>query len=117
MTDKCPLCNHELLPIKEGSSIGIRCSYCEYSVLTSNIDPIYEDENIYTLLLDAGNICNKNIIKIISKITGENYIQVKNLIASSPVIIAKGKAIDILTIKRILDENNIKYSISPEFPY
>ena len=117
MTDKCPLCNHELVPIKEGSSIGVRCSHCEYSVVTSYIDPIYEDENTYTLLLEADNTFNKNNIKIISKISGQNYIQLKKLVSSVPVVIAEGKAVDILSIKKILDESNIHYSISPKFPY
>jgi hypothetical protein len=36
---------------------------------------------------------------------------------SAPVVIAEGKAMDILTIKKELDENSIKYSISPIFPY
>ncbi len=117
MTDKCPICNHELIPMKEGSSIGVRCSNCEYSIVTSYIDPIYEDENTYTLMLEAGNICDKTCMKIISRITGENFIQAKKLISSAPVVIAEGKAMDILTLKKELDENSIKYSISPKFPY
>lgn len=117
MTDKCPVCNHELIPMKEGSSIGVRCSNCEYSVVTSYIDPIYEDENTYTLMLEADNVCDKTCMKIISRITGENFIQAKKLISSAPVVIAEGKAMDILTIKKELDENSIKYSISPIFPY
>ena len=117
MPNKCPICNHELIPFKEGSSIGVHCSNCDYSVVTSYIDPIYEDEIIYTFLLETGNICNKNTMKIISRITGKNYIQAKNLITSAPVVIAEGKAIDILAIKKVFDGNRIKYSILPEFPY
>ena len=74
MNDKCPVCNHDLIPFTEGSTTGVRCSYCDYSIVTTYIEPIYEDDNTYTVVLEAGNSVDMSTIKVISKITGKNYI-------------------------------------------
>ncbi len=117
MNDKCPVCNHDLIPFTEGSTTGVRCSYCDYSIVTTYIEPIYEDDNTYTVVLEAGNSVDMSTIKVISKITGKNYIFSKQYLENAPAIIAKGIAAEIIEMKSQLDSSNVKYSISPEFPY
>lgn len=117
MTDKCPVCNHDLIPFTEGSTTGVRCSHCDYSIVTTYIEPLYEDDNIYTLILEAGNSVDMPTIKVIAKITGKNYIFSKHCLEKVPTIIAKGVASEIIELKRQLDSSEVKYSISPEYPY
>ncbi len=117
MIDKCPVCNHDLIAFTEGSTTGVRCSYCDYSLVTTYIEPIYEDENTYTITLEAGNTADQQTIKAISKITGENYIFAKRCLENTPIEIVKGSAAEIIELKKSLDLCGIKYSITPEFPY
>ena len=117
MTDKCPVCNHDLIAFTEGSTTGVRCSYCDYSLVTTYIEPIYKDENTYTINLEAGNTADQQTIKAISKITGENYIYAKRCLERSPIDIVKGSATEIIELKILLDLCGIKYSITPAFPY
>lgn len=113
----CEKCGSEMIPVDENKPIGMVCPNCGFGFVTSYIDPIFEDENVYAITLEAGNTCNNSNLKIISKITGENYIHAKKLITSAPVVITKGDALDILSVRKKLDENGIKYSVSPKFPY
>lgn len=117
MTDKCPVCNHDLIAFTEGSTRGVRCSHCDYSLVTTYIEPIYEDDNIYTITLDAGNVVDKQSIKVIARITGENFIFAKRCLENSPIEIVKGSAEEILEFKNVLDLSGLKYSIAPTFPY
>ncbi|MBR2801315.1 MAG: hypothetical protein IKE21_01820 [Erysipelotrichaceae bacterium] len=117
MVDKCPICNQDLIPFTEGSSTGVRCSHCDYSIVTTYIEPMYEDENIYTVTIEAGNRADKRTLKTVSRITGKNYVQVIQCLNSSPTVIAEGRAADIAEIKSEFDSCGIKYSISPDFPY
>ena len=54
--------------------------------------------------------------KIISKITGENYLKVKQILESGGLIY-KGHARKIKEITEALDKANIEYKISPQFIY
>ncbi len=117
MDNKCPMCNHELIAFKNGSSIGVRCSSCDYSVVTSYIEPIFEDKNVYTIILEKGNALSKDSLKTVSGIIGKNYIAAKKCISSAPSILFQGYAADVMDVKKILDTSAMKYSISPKFPY
>ena len=43
---ECPVCELRLEKTKYGSSVEIKCTKCDYSVVTTNISLIYEDETI-----------------------------------------------------------------------
>lgn len=117
MTDKCPMCNHDLTTFTEGSTIGVRCTHCDYSLVTTYTEPIYEDKNIYVIILAPGNTVVKQNIKAISKIINKNFIYAKQCLENSPIEIAKGTALEIIELKKSLDSYGIKYSITPAFPY
>ena len=115
---KCPVCGSELNLFLKGSTVGVICPCCDYSVVTTRTEPIYEDETIYTILLEAGNTCDRPRLKLISKLAGVNYLRAKEMIASAPVVLVEGElAYIILEMKKELDACGIKYSISPEFCY
>lgn len=44
---ECPVCESRLVETKYGSSVEIKCTKCDYNVVTTNISLIYEDETIY----------------------------------------------------------------------
>lgn len=57
------------------------------------------------------------MLKLVSEISGCNYIEAKKMIEKAPVEIFSGKAIDIMGIKEKLEAANIDFKIEPEFLY
>lgn len=114
---KCPKCGKELKRIKQNSGVAYCCINCDYSVATTDLDPIFEDQQEYTITLLPNNSINKDILKVISSITNLNYIDCKKMVEKAPSIIFKGDATDAKDVKAKLDNNNIKYSIEPLFIY
>ena len=115
--NKCPKCGKKLLMRIEGSTQIIECSSCSYSVATSYIDPIYEDEQKYTIVLDKYQSSDRKGYSSLAKIIGTNVIGVKRLIENVPVEIFSGKAPEIKTVIDKLKEIEIDYHIEPDFKY
>ena len=113
---KCPKCGSTMKIIHEPSSVAWVCTHCDYSEATTESDALHSDETIYSIILLDNDLTNLNVIKALSKFTGLNYIQTKNLI-SNPKEIARGFAYEILEKKEFLDSNEIHYRIFPEFNY
>ena len=114
--NKCPKCGSTLKEIKEQFSIAWVCPKCGYGEATTVSKPAYEDETFYTITLLENDSSDMLIVKTISKFTGLNFLQSKDLV-KNPKEIYTGRAYEILDKKKALDESNIKYKIEPEFPY
>lgn len=117
MNNTCPECGNELIAFKEGSSVGVRCPKCDYSIVTTFSDPVYEDDENYSVILDEGNTCSEVNIRIISKLTGKNFLEARELIKKAPVTMFAGKAYELSGIKQILAQGDIHYRIETEYPY
>ena len=118
MNYKCPKCGAEMLDRSKGPYIHCTCPNCGNSYATydyTNDDPIKFDENIY-FVKSVNNKTSIDVLKIVSKISGQNYIKCKELIDNNDVI-CSGKAIDIIDSLKELKVNNIKFEISPTFNY
>ena len=115
--NKCPKCGKKLLMRIEGSTQIIECSSCSYSVATSFLDPIYEDEQEYTIILDKYSSPDRKGYSSLAKITGINVIGVKRLIENVPAILFTGKAPEIKIVIEKLKEIDIDYHIEPGFKY
>ena len=115
---KCPNCNHPLTEFIEGSSMGVRCSHCDYEVVTTYVDPIYEDDTIYSIVLEKNNAINKDTVGYLMTITGLNIPNVSDLIKNRcPYVLFKGKAVDVKKMSIRLEEKGIKYKIIPKFDW
>jgi len=114
---KCPKCGKELKRIKQNSGVAYCCVNCDYSVATTDLDPIFEDQQEYTIRILPNNSLDKETLKVLSSIAKLNYIDCKQLIEKAPSIIFKGDAVDVKDIKSKLDNSNIAYSIEPVFIY
>ena len=77
---KCPNCGNKLISEIKGSSLIIRCTKCYYSVATTNIDPIYEDDSEYEIFLEEGNEITKENYFLIQSLTNMCKCQLKNVV-------------------------------------
>lgn len=114
---KCPKCGSKLISNIEGSSRILKCSNCDYNIVTSYIDEILEDETLYTIIIKENHNLNSNMYKIISKIKKCNYLEAKKLLENNEFILLKGIPRDIDDIVHKLMENNINFDILPEYKY
>lgn len=113
----CPECGSITEKFNEGLTTGIKCTECSWSVATTYIPPIEKDHTLYELKIQNGDHKNKNQIKIISKISGVNFLEARNLLKQENPTIFKGNAIEIKKIKSILEKENITTNIQPNFTW
>lgn len=114
----CPNCGSKIIERKIGSSLVIKCTKCDYSVATSNVDLIFEDDTNYSIILEEGNAVNLKVISIIKKLTKLSTSEAVDIIKNNcPYIICKGNAVLVKEIKTELDTTGISYSISPSFEW
>ena len=114
----CPICGNKLIEEVEGSSLIIKCTKCDYSVATSNISLIYEDETIYTVTIEEGNSVKMDVITTLKTITGLSTSEMLDIIkAGCPYDLYAGRAVEVKEMKSKLENANIKFSIKPNFQW
>ena len=113
----CENCKIEMVEFSEGSTIGIKCPTCGYSIVTTNIDQIYEDTQDYKVVLKNCNLDDIDSLRIVSKILSCNFIETKKLLANLPTLVFEGKATDVKLIKEMLDNISADYEITPNYNY
>jgi large subunit ribosomal protein L7/L12 len=112
----CEICGAEMRFEKDEHSVCWICDNCNNAVATSYFEPILLDNTNYHIILISNN-CSVCIIKMVSEISGYNYIETKKAIENAPVEIFSGKAVDIKPVKENLEKAGVNFSIEPEFLY
>lgn len=113
----CPECGSDTISRIEGSSLVIECPKCGWSVATSHIDPIFEDETVYTVTVANGNVPDKAALKAVSSVIGENYIAAKRALESPGTVLLRGRAPEVRECVDRLTDSNVAFEVSPRFPY
>lgn len=114
----CEKCGHEMKSIDESIPVGKTCSNCGWGWATTYIEPIYNDMQIYTVMLNSVVSITKETIKTIAEITGQNFLQTKKTLENLPQVVFSGKAQNVLKICQSLKAKPFfDFKISPDFPY
>ena len=113
----CPECGAELNARFEGSSYVLVCRTCEWGVATTWTEPIYEDETIYSFLLQADKDPSKEALSEVSKIASCNYIASKQLLSNPTEPLVHCPAPEMKQYADRLDAAKVDYVITPPFPY
>ena len=112
----CENCNSEMIYFTKFQSCGWKCPKCNWSIVTSNIDPKDMDDTQYTLTISANNEADKQTIKTISKTGKLSVVEAKNALVSGYTF-TELNARRTSEISKVLAESNINFTIFPEFPY
>lgn len=118
MKYKCEKCGSKMLDQSKGPYIHYVCPNCGNAYATYDYtkdDQIKFDESIY-YVKSIDNRISTDVLKIISKINGQNFIKCKELIMNNGVIFS-GKARDIVDSLKVLKRANIQFDINPFFKY
>lgn len=113
---KCEKCGTRMNEINDETTIGMICPNCGYGYCTTNNNSIYFDETEYKISVVAFENEIESI-KVLAKIMNKNYITIKNGLKKLPLLVYKGKAVDVNEKKKELDKSTVQYTISPKFPY
>ena len=114
-TMQCPKCGANATVTIEDSTQRIKCTNCDYDVVTTFIPEIEIDETLYTIKITSSNY-SLDFIKSLSKITTLNFISVKKMLDSNSFEFSSN-AITIKKLKELCISNSIEYSVYPDFKY
>lgn len=109
--DTCPKCGAKLREERRGyPSFAVVCDNCGWEAATTMLDPIDLDDTIFTVSLAPGTPANKETLSLVSRLTGKNFIE-----SNGPVF--SGKAREIKSLLKDLEDKPIEVQVSPDFPY
>lgn len=115
--EKCGAVMVPIVPEKLVGSTGMECPECGWGWATTYIEPKYEDETVYKIVLDRGSETTKENIKAIAKVMNCNYLRAKEVINDADCVLAEGKATEIEKHIQQLLRSSINYHIEPEWTY
>ena len=114
---RCPECGADLEDFVEGSSMGQRCPACDWSVATTYMPPILEDEREYSIILMPDVVPTKEALGAISSIAMCSYVAAKQLMEHAPTTLFAGRATEVLARKNELEGAGVSFEVWPDFPY
>ena len=109
---KCPECGTIMNETYEKPSLILSCPKCGCKIATTRWEEIDLDDKEYEIVLVANNNPTLDQIKVISSITGVNFIKSKEIITRGKPIF-KGSPVQVKDIIKTLKEKLLDYSISP----
>ena len=113
---KCPICGRDMIKIVDGSALNFKCNNCGYGEATTIAEGIEWDSKEYEINIIIGNDVTIEKIKALSKISSLNYFECKSILLQGGLL-TKGRAIEIRDKIKMLEKNDINYSITPEYSY
>lgn len=113
---KCEKCNAEMIYEQQGHSCSWICPNCGWGLATTYNSPMELDMERYTIQITPISNPSVEVIRFISKLFNKNFIHAKDAIQTGTLTITDN-ACEIYKVKNLLDCENIKYIISPLFPY
>ena len=112
----CNNCKSEMEYKIENHTQGWYCPKCNNAIVTSYFSKIDLDETKYEVILLEKNDVNIDNIKMLSKLTGYNFIKSKELLSNGGIGFS-GLARDINNKIKILKMHKINYLVKPKYLY
>lgn len=116
MENKCPNCGKELKVVVDGSAKNFKCDFCGYSYATTIAEGIEWDSKDYTIVLEKNVNPSISQIRTISSVSTLNFIEGKKILLDGGFL-TSGRAITIKEVIEKLNDEKIKFKITPDYPY
>ncbi len=114
----CEKCGNLMEVRSEGSTQGLFCPNCGWSVVTTNIQEIKRDNISYEVIITTGDYQNEHHIKAVAQVAGVNFLTARKLLeAQSSFMVYKGIATEVIEVQSILKVAGLVYEIYPQFPW
>jgi hypothetical protein len=114
---KCEACGGDIEFRREDSVQGLSCKNCDWAVVTTYIPQIDIDETIYRVRVSDADFRNENHVRIVSAVSGLNFLAARRLLQQEKPLVYEGKAPDVLQAREKLVNAGLRTEISPQFNY
>lgn len=114
---QCEKCKSNMKYFCEGSVQGWLCPLCGEEIITTYIDPMSQDATVYRIYIRSTAEINSLKIKLISQLSGVNYITARNILVEGDACVFEARAREIKNAATMLDDANISFVIVPEYNY
>ncbi len=102
--------------LREGSTQGLLCKSCGWSVVTTQIAAMLLDETIYEVHLRDGDFRNETHVKAVAEVSGRNFLGARKLLQERESLVYKGNAPEVARAEAALTAAGISIRITPPFP-
>lgn len=113
----CEKCKERMNWFIDGCIQGWICPLCGWDIVTTYIEDMYIDETEYSLYIKKVSEISIEKIKLVSQISGVNFIVARQMLEKEDNCILKAKAPKIKEAIVKLQELNIEYFVNPVFNY
>jgi hypothetical protein len=114
----CEKCGSPVECRRQGSTQGLFCTKCDWSVVTTHLPEIFLDELSYKVSVTSGDHKNSEHLKVIAKLTGANFLAARELLfAKNEFAVFMVKAPQVAEVRKELELAGLSYEITPSFPW
>ncbi|MCQ2554692.1 MAG: hypothetical protein MJ171_03455 [Clostridia bacterium] len=112
----CEKCNKEMIRVEKGRDLIWKCPECTFSIATTNPNDMDTDCTIYQLFILPNDEITKDKRDVIKQLLGCFTLESASILKDGKMI-KQGYAWEILDTINALMSNDIKFKITPNFPY
>jgi hypothetical protein len=113
-TTVCEQCGGQIELRQEGSTHGLYCTRCDWSIVTTHIPEITLDTTSYEVRVD-GDCRNEGHVKAAAEVSGMNFLAARKLLQEPRSIVFTGRAVDVMRAREILTAAGMGCTINPDF--
>ena len=113
----CEKCHTEMITLQEDNVGGMICPKCKWNIVATKLDDIILDTEIYQLYALKNENINMSQIRVLSKISGENYLCIKRNVTKNKMLIISARATKIKDVLKLLEKEKIEFDVVPDFKY
>jgi hypothetical protein len=111
----CPKCGGRTEQIKEGRTVGTRCTSCDWSVVTTYTPPMDLDFSIYEVRVLSGDFQDEQQVRAVAQVTGSNMLQARKVLQGTGAVVFRGPARSVARVRDQLLHAGVEIAIQPPF--
>ncbi|MDS9876020.1 MULTISPECIES: hypothetical protein [Pseudomonas] len=112
----CTSCEEQLDVFNEGSTQGLRCSGCGWSLVTTHISDIKIDEREYKIFC-SGNYKSEAHVRVVSEVAGYNFLMSRKALQKGQFLLFSGQAVEVSRVRKMLGHAGVLCTITPDFKW
>lgn len=114
----CPRCGSPVEARSLGSTRGLFCKSCDWSVVTTHLPDILQDPTSYEIKLSSGDFKNDSHLEVIAQLAGVNLLAARKLLQGPDgFVIFTGHARKVAMARDKLKSVGLEFGIEPSFPW
>jgi uncharacterized Zn finger protein len=113
----CEKCGSQTEVLREGRTQGIRCTQCDWSVVTTYTPPIQLDRTIYEVRIEHADYQDSKQVKAVARVIGGNFLSARELLKNGQSVVFNGDAQHVMQVRDSLLAAGVVIAVQPTFPW